>query len=64
MRTLLWAWGIAVGCQLLGLIVVLPAQSGSGGGLVLDGLHVMLPVRVGVGQTVCGVVVDELPDPS
>ncbi len=33
-----WAWGVTVGCQLLGLIVVLPAQSGSGGGLVLDGL--------------------------
>lgn len=62
----MWAWGVAVGCQLLGLIVVLPAQSGPGGGLVLGGLHlcVMPPVRAGVDQTVCGVVVDELPDPS
>lgn len=59
--------GCAAVCLVLGLTVVLPAQSGSGGGL--DAWYIGGVLRVsGVcgtgGEIVSGAVVDELPDPS
>lgn len=56
--------GAIVACLLLGLIVVSPAKSGPGSGLMWDGLRMVPPVWGAVGQIVSGVVVDELPDPS
>ncbi|VDO00899.1 unnamed protein product [Rodentolepis nana] len=59
--------GCAAVCLVLGLTVVLPAQSGSGGGFDAGQLCSVLRVS-GVcsagGEIVSGAVVDELPDPS
>lgn len=62
--TLQVEWGAIAACLLLGLIVVSPAQSGPGSGLMRDGLWMVPPVWGAVGRIVSGVVVDELPDPS
>ena len=51
-------------CRWLGLIVVLPAKSRSGSGSATVGACSGVSLSVGVDQIVCGVVVDELPDPS
>ncbi len=56
--------GAIAACRWLGLIAVSPAKSRSGSGSATVGACSGASLSVGVDLTVCGVVVDELPDPS